>query len=252
MSTSVGGPSSRLMSGGDVARLQARVIGVLYVVIAVLAAFAEFYVRGGMIVSGDAPRTAANILANEQLYRAAGVADLIVLACDVAVAILLYTLLKYVGPSIALLAAAFRLSLVAVNGAAVVTHFAPVMLLHGDVALTALSPDQLQALALFSLKLHSTAFSIAIVFFGIHCVLVGYLIYCSGFIPRIFGALWVLAGAIYVIHSMLDLLAVRLGSRADILLLVAGLSELSLAGWMLIAAVNPAKWQARTDASTAA
>lgn len=240
------------MSSGEVARFQARTIGALYVVIAVLAAFAEIYVRGGMIVSGNAPRTAANILANEQLYRAAGVADLIVLACDVAVAILLYTLLKHVGPSIALLAAAFRLSLVAVNGAAVVTHFAPVMLLHGDVGLTALAPEQLQALALLSLKLHSTAFSIAIVFFGIHCVLVGHLIYRSGFIPRIFGALWVLAGTIYVLHSMLDLLAVRLGSLADILLLVAGLSELSLAVWLLIAAVNPARWQARTDASAGA
>jgi hypothetical protein len=252
MTTSVGGLSPGTVGGGDVARLQARMIGILYVVIAVLAAFAEFYVRGGMIVPGDASRTAANILANQQLYRSAGVADLIVLACDIAVAILLYTLLKPIGRTVALLAAAFRLSLVAVNGAAVVTHFAPVMLLRGDVGLEALSPGQLQALALFSLKLHSTAFSIAIVFFGIHCVLVGYLIYRSRFIPRIFGALWVLAGTIYVIHSMLDLLAVRLGSLADILLLVAGLSELSLAVWLLIAAVNPAKWQARTEVGSAA
>jgi len=66
-------------------------------------------------------------------------------------------------------------------------------LLRGDAGLSSFRPEQLQALALFSLKLHSTAFSIAIVFFGIHCVLVGYLIYRSGFVPRIFGALWMLA-----------------------------------------------------------
>jgi hypothetical protein len=60
----------------------------------------------------------------------------------------------------------------------------------------------------------------------------------------------VLAGSIYLIHSMVDLLAARLpGSMADILLLIAGVSELSLAGWLLIAGVNPARWQARTDAA---
>jgi len=238
------------MNSGEVARFQARTIGALYVVIAVLAAFAEIYVRGGMIVSGDASRTAANIFANQQLYRAAGVADIVVLACDVAVAILLYALLKYVGRTVALLAVAFRLSLVAVNGAAVVAHFLPLMLLRGEVDPTAFQPQQLQALALLALKLHSTAYSIAIVFFGIHCVLAGYLIYRSGFIPRVFGALWVLAGSIYLIHSMAGLFAVRLeGSIADILLLVAGVSELSLALWLLIAGVNPARWQARTHAA---
>jgi hypothetical protein len=238
------------MSSGEVARFQARTVGTLYVVIAVLAAFAEFYVRGGMIVSHDASKTAANILANQQLYRAGGVADIVVLACDVAVAILLYALFKHVGRTVALLAAAFRLSLVAVNGAAIVAHFAAIMLLRGDMGLAAFQPQQLQALALFALKLHSTAFSIAIVFFGIHCILAGYLIYRSGFIPRIFGALWMLAGTIYLLHSIVDLLAARLpGSFADILLLVAGISELSLAPWLLIAGVNPARWEAKAGAA---
>ena len=232
------------------ARLQARLIGLLYVVIAVLAAFAEFYVRGGMIVAHDAAKTASNILANQQLYREAGAADIIVLVCDVAVAILFYALLKSVNRTVALLSAAFRIALVAVNGAAVLTHFAPLALLAGDQGMSGLSTAQAQALALLSLKLHSTAFSVAIVFFGIHCVLVGYLLYGSRFVPRIFGVLWVLAGTVYVIHSLLELVAVHLpGSFADILLLIAGLSELSLAPWLLIAAVDPIKWQARVAAS---
>jgi len=231
--------------------MQARIIGLLYVLIAVLAAFGEVYVRGGMIVAADPSRTAANILANQQLYRVAGATDIVVLACDVAVAVLFYALLKNVGRTVALLAAAFRLALVAVNGAAVLTHFAPLMLLRSADDMSAMGRDQLQALAMFSLKLHSTAFSIAIVFFGIHCVLIGYLIYRSGFLPRIFGTLWVLAGLLYVTHSMLTLLGTHLpGPAMDITLLVAGLSELSLAPWLLIAGVNSTKWQARTNASS--
>jgi len=232
---------------GSAARMQARIVGLLYVLIAVLAAFGEVYVRGGMVVSADPSRTAENILANQQLYRVAGATDILVLACDVAVAVLFYTLFKYVDRTIALLAAAFRLSLVAVNGAAVLTHYAPIMLLRPDKGMSAIGREQLQALAMFSLKLHSTAFSIAIVFFGIHCVLVGYLIYRSGFLPRIFGALWVLAGTLYVTHSMLILLAAPVsGSSMDIILLVAGLSELSLAPWLLLAGLDSAKWYART------
>jgi len=238
-------------SGRSAALVQARIIGLLYVVIAVLAAFGEVYVRGGMVVSTDPSRTAANILANQQLYRAAGATDILVLACDVAVAVLFYTLLKYVDRTVALLAAAFRLSLVAVNGAAVLTHFAPLMLLNPDGGMSAIGRGQLQTLAMFSLKLHSTAFSIAIVFFGIHCVLVGYLIYRSGFLPRIFGALWVLAGALYVTHSMLILLAAPAsGSSMDIILLVAGLSELSLVPWLLVVGLDSAKWELRTAATT--
>ena len=228
------------------ARLEARAIGLLYVVIAVLAAFAEVYVRGGMIVLGNASKTATNILANLPLYRAAGAADVIVLTCDVAVAILFYAVLKNVDRTIAQIAAAFRLCLVAINGAAILTHLAPVMLLSQDGTMSPFRPDQLQSLALLSLRLHSSAFSIAIVFFGIHCVLIGHLIYRSGFLPRIFGVLWILAGALYVIHSMLALLAIHLpGGAADIVLLVAGLSELSLAPWLLAVGINPAKWQQR-------
>src|SRR5579859_5075520 len=83
-------------SGRSAALLQARIVGVLYILIAVLAAFGEVYVRGGMVVSADPSRTAANILAHQQLYRLAGATDIVVLACDVAVAVLFYTLFKYV------------------------------------------------------------------------------------------------------------------------------------------------------------
>jgi NAD(P)-dependent dehydrogenase (short-subunit alcohol dehydrogenase family) len=235
---------------GNAARVHARTIGLLYVVIAVLAAFAEVFVRGGMLVPGNAARTAANILANEEMYRAAGAADVIVLTCDVAVAVLFYALLKHVNRTVALLAAAFRLSLVAVNGAAILTHFAPLMMLRENGALSAINTGELQAFSVLALELHSVAFSIAIVFFGVHCILIGYLFYRSGFVPRLFGVLWIIAGAFYVIHSMLSFLAVQLpGSLADIILLVAGISELSVVPWLLITGVNPDKWKARTAAT---
>jgi hypothetical protein len=231
-------------------RAWTRAIGLLYVVIAILAAFAEAYVRDGMIVPGDAAATAANIIAHQPLYRAAGLADAIVLACDVAVAILLYRLLKPVNRTLALLAAAFRLSLVAVNGVAVLLHMAPLLLLGGGAWLSGFRPDQLQALALLSLKLHSTAYSVAILFFGIHCLLAGYLIYRSHFLPRLLGLLWMLAGTFYLAHSSVSLLAIPIAG-ADLLLLVAGLSELAIIPCFLFVGIKADKWPGGTHPAPA-
>jgi hypothetical protein len=172
-----------------------RVAGVLYLVIIVAALFAEAFVRDRFIVSGDAAATAANIQAHEWLYRLGGAADLVAFACDVAVALIFYELFKEVSPSLSLLAAFFRLMHAAIAGLNTANHFAPLVLLGGAHFLSAFSTDQLQALALLSLRLHALGYQIALVFFGFHCLLIGYLIWRSSVLPRPLGALLAIAGS---------------------------------------------------------
>ena len=54
--------------------------------------------------------------------------------------------------------------------------------------------DQVQAMALLSIKMLERAFDVALVFFGFHCLAIGWLIYRSGFLPPFPGpkrcALW--------------------------------------------------------------
>jgi hypothetical protein len=95
-------------------RLKARIAGALWLIIIVAAAFAEFYVRGRIVVDGDASATATNILAHETLYRLGAAAALIYLLCDIVVALILYELLKPVSRSLSLLASVFRLAMVGV------------------------------------------------------------------------------------------------------------------------------------------
>jgi len=78
-------------------RLQARIAGVFYLIIIVVAPIAELFVRGRLVVYGDAAATAANILAHQSLWRLAGVTDLITFTCDAAVALLFYELFKPAG-----------------------------------------------------------------------------------------------------------------------------------------------------------
>mgnify|MGYP006211621067 CR=1 FL=1 len=73
---------------------QARLAGVLYLIIILCAGFSEGYVRGGVIVSGDAAATAANIRASEWLFRIGFTTDLLAFLSDVALAVLFYVLLR--------------------------------------------------------------------------------------------------------------------------------------------------------------
>ena len=119
-------------------RTTARIAGLLYLVITVAAPFGEVYVRGRLIVKGDAAATAANIGANESLYRLGGSADLVAFACDVAVALLLYELLKPVSRSLSLMAAFFRLMHAAIVAVATLAFFAPLLILGGAPHMRAL------------------------------------------------------------------------------------------------------------------
>lgn len=222
----------------------------MWLTIIVAAAFAEFFVRGRMFVAGDAAATATNILAHEPLYRLGGAAALIYLLCDIAVAPILYELFKPVNRSLSLLASFFRLAMVAILGANLLNFFAPLVLLKSAHLLTAFKPDQLQALALVSLKLYDQVYFIALLFFGFHCLLIGYLIYRSTFLPRIVGALMAIAGVCYLTHGFASVLAPALAGRLFTYLMPFGLpGELSLTLWFLAIGVNVQRWKEQAGAA---
>jgi hypothetical protein len=230
-------------------RLKARIAGALWLIIIVASAFAEVFVRGRMIVGGDAAATATNILAHERLYRMGAAAVLIYLLCDIAVALICYELLKPVSRSLSLLASFFRLAMVAILGANLLNLFAPLVLLKGASSLTAFKPDQLQALALVSLKLYDQVFFIGLLFFGFHCLLIGYLIYRSTFLPRFVGALMAVAGLCYLAHGVAKVLSPALAARLFTYLMPVGLpGELSLTLWLLAIGVDVERWKDQADA----
>ncbi|HKE03549.1 MAG TPA: DUF4386 domain-containing protein [Blastocatellia bacterium] len=232
-------------------RLRARTAGALWLIIIVAASFSEFFVRGRIVVDGDAAATATNILAHEPLYRLGAAAALIYLLCDTAVALILYELLKPVSRSLSLLASFFRLAMVAILGSNLLNLFAPLVLLKGAPLLTAFKAEQLQALALVSLKVYAQVFFIpAMLFFGFHCLLIGYLIYRSTFLPRILGALMAITGLCYLTNSFANVLSPALAARLFTYLMPLGLpGELSLTLWLLAIGVNVQRWKDQAGAA---
>jgi hypothetical protein len=223
-------------------RQAARVAGFLYLTIIVFGIFAEFFVRSKLIVPGDTATTANNIMASEWLFRIGIASDLIMIMCDVALALIFYVLLKPVSNPISLLAAFFRLAQAATLGINLLNLFFVLQLLSGADYLTVFSVDQLNALALLFLDAHRIGYSIGLVFFGLSVFFLGYLVFKSGYFPRILGVLLILASLGYLIDSFANFLLPSYDDYKAIFALVvfapAFIAELSLCLWLLFKGVR--------------
>jgi Domain of unknown function (DUF4386) len=217
---------------------RARITGVVYLLYFLTAVLGTFFTRG-IVVSGDAAATANNILAHQALFRLGSAIGLIWTALYIAVTALFYDLFKPVNRSLSLLAAFFSLVGCAILAIADLFHLAPLVVLGGAQYSSVFTVEQLRALAFMFLELDGQAVNICFVFFGFYCLLIGYLIFRSTFLPRILGVLMAIAGL-----GWLTFLAPPLANYLSRCILVLGfLAELSLCLWLLVMGVNVQRWK---------
>jgi hypothetical protein len=231
-------------------QLYARIAGLLYLVIIAGGIFAELVVRQRLVVANDAVATANNILAHEQLFRWGFVAELIPGLCNMLLVLIFWELFKVVNRRAALLVVYFSLAGTAIECAALVSHFEPLILLKRGQDL-GVNLQLLQAQAYMALRMQSIGFSIALTFFGCYCLAMGYLIFRSRFMPRIIGIVLVFEGLCYLANSFANFLAPGIAGRVFAVLMVSGLAEVALCLWLLVRGVNVARWQERASAFTA-
>lgn len=225
-------------------RPSARITGVVYLLYFLTAVLGDFFLKG-LVVDGDAAATANNLLAHQSLYRLGLATGLIAAACYIAVTALFYVLFKPVSKSLSLVAAFFSLVGCTILAFGSLFQLAPLVVLGGSQYLSVFKVEQLRALALLFLDLNTQAGYICVVFFGVYCVLIGYLILKSTFLPRILGALMALAGL-----GWLTFLSPPFASRLSPYNLVLGfLAELLLMLWLLVMGVNVQRWQEQDSAA---
>ncbi len=229
----------------------ARAAGALYLVIIVFGLWSELYVRGSLIVAGDAEATATNILASEGLFRASFAADSVMALADVALAILLYRLLKPVNATLALTAAALRLIQTAVIAVSLLHQYAALLLLNGAGHAAAFEPTQLYALVALALDMHGHGYDLGLIFFGASCLVLGALVARSTYLPKALGWLVMAAGVVYLIGSYTLFLFPDHTATVAPLYVVPMVSEVALCLWLLVRGVNVEAWRARMGAVTA-
>lgn len=225
----------------------ARVGGVLYLIIIVAGLAGQIFIRDPLVVSRDAAATAHNIIASQSLWRIGIAGDLVMHLCDVGLMLVFYVLLRPVSRNLALLAVLFNLVQTGMLVANKTSLLLPLFLLGDAPYLKAFTPEQVQALAYIALRTHDHGFGFGLIFFGAACLVVGYLIFQSGYLPKTLGILMQLAGVSYLVNSFALVLSPPLASRLfPAVLLPPLVAEVSVALWFLLKGVNLPKWAERT------
>lgn len=214
--------------------------GISYLGIIVLGIYAEFFIRMPLIIPNDAVTTLQNLQTSETLFRLSIVSDIIMIILDITVAWVLYVLLKEVNKSLTLLTVWLRLIHAAVYAAVIMTLVFIALLINGNEYFSGVSNGNL---ILLLRDAHSYGYDLGLVFFGLHCVLLGYLITQSGFMPKLIGFLMSVAGVVYLIGSFTRFLAPDYVETIAPIYVVALVAELSLAVWLLIKGGSVSKKQ---------
>jgi len=224
-------------------RAKARLAGVFEALEGLTSAFGQVNVLGSLIVVGNATATAANILKHETLFRLGFASSLIGVVFHLGWAFLFYQLFRPVNRSVSFCAVLVILVGCAIQAVAALLYLFPLPVLTAGSSLSALTEQQLQALAYMFLKLNGLAFDSYLVFFGLWCVLTGYLIFRSSFLPRILGVLLAIDGL-----GWMTFMSPPLGHYLFPAIAVAsGLAEIPLQLWLLIFGVNNERWKAQAE-----
>ena len=201
-------------------QVYARVGGVLYLTIIAIGAWGEGFVRGRLL-SRDPAATAANISAAESLWRVHVAAELFLLSCAIVLLLILYVLLRPVHRDLALLAVLFNIVAISVEAV-------------GALGLD-LAPNQSPEMTNLLIRLHAHGFGVSLLFFGWFCVIIGYLIFKSQYLPKAIGVLMQIAGACYLINSFALIASPQAANRLfPAILIPSFIGELSLALWLTV------------------
>ena len=189
-------------------------------------------------------------MASEQLWRIGFSGSLIMLVCAIPLALIMYVLLRPVSRNIALLAVFFNLVSIAVEALNNLNMFAALFPLGSSDYLKAFEPQQLHVLAYYSLRMHTSGYNISLIFFGMNCFFWGYLIFKSGYFPKILGVLLIICSVCYVTNSFAWFLAPKFAATLIPGILVPCLvAELSVCLWLIVKGVNVTKWDEKANAS---
>ena len=227
---------------GSSAHVRARIAGFVYLLVFVTG-MAALFTAGRLVVPGDPAATTARLREHETLFRVGIASDLLMVACYVAVTALFYILFKPVDETVSLLAAFFSLTGCAVLAGAHLFETASLAVLGGEPFLSGFSAEQRRGMAFLFLKLFSQCYSLSLVFFGFYCVLIGNLVFRSGFLPRAVGILMVFAGLGWLTFLWPPLAT----SWSPYVMLPGLLGEGSLTLWLLVKGVDAERWEERIE-----
>jgi len=213
----------------------ARLAGALYLVLALCGGFSELVVRANVRVPSDATATADNVRASAALFRLGFVTDLVNITCFVLLGFALYVLLAPVNRRVAATFVVMVAVAAAIMGANLINHIGALLVATDPTYATALGASTADAVVRLFLDLHAHGYLIAQIFFGLWLLPLGYLVYRSGYFPRLLGVLLMLGCVGY----LADLLVIYASpgfesSLSTLLVMPAAVAEFAFLLWLLV------------------
>ena len=216
----------------------------MYLAIIFLGLFGEAMVRESVVVSGNAEATLRNLMESQMQWRLSIVGDLVMHILDVPLIVIMYYLLKPVDRLLALVATVANVVQTAVLAANKLTLVVPLLLLQkpGDIPASTWEAT----LSFLAIRLHGYGFGIGLLFFGVACLVRGYLVFRSTYFPRTLGVLLALAGLAYLVNSVALLLAPSVAAKLFPAILAPALvGEGAFCLWLLVKGVDQSAWERR-------
>lgn len=222
---------------------EARIAGMLYVLVIILGAYAELVGRQGLVVQGHPLATLEAIATHQHAYRLGFVAEMLTNILAIPTTLILWRLLTPTGPALALTALVLDLTQNTINAMNAWTQFVPLTLLPHLPDLGAIPAAQLGDLARLALHWHDVGFQIGLTFFGFALLLEGWLVFRALYFPAWLGLIYIFAGGCYLVDALNFFLGLHL-PFVMYLLFGSFIGEATMALWLLIMGINADRWQA--------
>lgn len=222
----------------DSPRPSPRVIGAIWLSYFVVSLFGGMLTKDGPM-SPDVVGTVSQIVDHTSTYRAGIAVTLFANGLYVVLSALLYRLFAPVNRGVALAAAFLSLTGCVVQIVAAIGQLAP-LVIHADPALAAsFSAEQIRSAMMAAVGVYRQNFLVSLPMFGMFNLLLGWLIYRSGYVPKVFGILFLIAGAGWVcsLWPPLRVVVQYVGLPAG------GLAEIGTTLWLLLKGVDTLKWR---------
>ena len=207
------------------------IAGIAILIMAFVAPYAELFVYPKLVNPISPAETFSNITSNKSLFIAAIFCYLLTFIGDILVSWALYILLKPVNQPLSLLTAWFRLVFSIIAIVALLNLVVVFQLMATHDYLTMPGQTQFYGQVMLYFKAFKSSYHFGILFFSIHLVLLGYLVYKSGYIPKWIGVVLIISGLGYLTDALKPFLFPDLNSG---FLTITFFGELIFMFWLLI------------------
>ena len=180
---------------------QGRLAGLFWFLTALTGGFGMFYIRSKVFVPGDASATAAHIIASEFLFRAAIVGILFSQVFFFFFGLTLFRLFKDVDRKTAKVLLTSSMMTVGIAVVNILNLFGALVVLSNPDYAKVFTPDQLNAVATFFLRMNgSFGQGLLEIFWTPFYLCFGLLVIKSRFLPKIIGILLIMMSVPYTIN----------------------------------------------------